>query len=558
MTLQLFLVAVLPFMVLVLGVAFGSLALHHKAMRSLVADRNLRAVQSAAVGLSKEINHFGETLELIALDISPDQPAGELFTRLAPELKSFDGGVALLKPTGEIAAASGGVIQEYLGSPEWQSLRRDGSPESALSARYLSVVKISNSYYEPVVVQTPGGMVLLGLFSPNKILSAELETTGYQHLFNTLVIGPNYQVLYSSGSVSPDESYYTHPGISGALAGRSEINYLDTSTGEHVITTSSVAPVGWALMTEESWEDIASPLLKVTQNAPLIVIPVFALSLLAIWFGLSKIVQPIQKLELKANDLARGNFESISAPVGGVPEIGHLQQTLVEMAGKLREAQNSLHSYIGAITDSVESERRNLARDLHDGTLQSLIALGQYTQYAMHWNKDPRVEKSLEEVVNLTDQGVKDLRRLVQGLRPIYIEDLGLATALEMQAGQKDLMSETQVHFRLEGDVRRLKPEIEMALFRIAQEALSNVRRHSEAKNAWIVLHFMPAEVALEIHDDGKGFTPPSNPVQLARAGHYGLLGLHERSELIGARLILRSSPGEGAHVIVRLPDNEG
>jgi two-component system sensor histidine kinase UhpB len=274
---------------------------------------------------------------------------------------------------------------------------------------------------------------------------------------------------------------------------------------------------------------------------------------LALWFGLRQIVQPMRALEEKAADLARGDFKSIRQPVGGVGEIRHLQSTLADMATQLKEAQNSLHSYIGAITDSVENERRNLARELHDETLQTMIALGQYTQYALHWNSDPKVEKTLNQVVELTDQGTQTLRRLVRGLRPIYIEDLGLVTALGMQASQPDQPGGVEVHFESSGEERRLKPEVEMALYRMAQEALSNIRRHAGAAHAWIRLHFAPGEVVLEVRDDGRGFSMPPDPLQLARQGHYGLLGLHERAELIGATLSIHSEEGHGTTIRIRL-----
>jgi signal transduction histidine kinase len=311
------------------------------------------------------------------------------------------------------------------------------------------------------------------------------------------------------------------------------------------------------LVNEEAWEDIASPLLRATQNAPLIFIPILGLSIIALWFGLRQIVQPMQALESKTVDMGGGNFETIKQPVGGVLEIQHLQKTLIDMAEKLKEAQDSLHSYIGAITDSVENERRNLARELHDETLQSLIALGQYTQYALHWNKNPKVETTLNQITNMTDQGVKNLRRLIQGLRPIYIEDLGLVTALAMQSTDNKRPDGLKIHFQLEGIERRLKSEIEMAMYRISQEAINNVIQHANAKNAWITLSFHKKSIILEIRDDGQGFNIPLEPMDYARKGHYGLLGIYERSELIGAKLIIRSVLKEGTRIVVQLNDSD-
>ncbi|MCE1254309.1 MAG: histidine kinase, partial [Anaerolineae bacterium] len=101
------------------------------------------------------------------------------------------------------------------------------------------------------------------------------------------------------------------------------------------------------------------------------------LAVIALWFGARRIVQPLQTLEKKASELAQGNFASIHQPVGGIKEIRNLQYELIEMADNLKSARQSLHYYIGAITNSVENERRSLARELHDDTIQSLIALKQ-------------------------------------------------------------------------------------------------------------------------------------------------------------------------------------
>ncbi len=553
-TLQLFLVAVLPLIVLVLIVTYGSLKLHHEGMRSLVASRNLRAVQYAAAGIEKEIDHRTELLGLLSKRLGSAGPLNNAFTNIQKEMAAFEGGVVAIAPDGTIAASTGnGAILEWLAADQAAVLQQQYLKFAPNAAVFLPVLSLDSQFFVPVLVNTTSGVTLVGLFSPQKMLADGLSTITDSDAVTVLVVDNRYDLLFRKGSLDLGENLKTHPGLQEALMGVGGIKYFPTDAGEHVITTNPIQPVGWALMIEESWEDIASPLLRATQNAPLIAFPIMALSLLAIWFGLRRIVQPMQALEEKAGDLASGNFETIRQPVGGILEIRHLQETLIYMAAELKEAQNSLHSYIGAITDSVESERRNLARELHDETLQSLIALGQYTQYALHWNTDPKVEKTLDQVVNMADQSMKNLRRLVQGLRPIYIEDLGLATALAMQSTQNMHPDGVTIHFIQEGVERRLKPDIEMAMYRMAQEALSNVTRHSKAKNAWISLYFRPDSVILEIRDDGQGFDLPTDPIHYARLGHYGLLGLYERSELIGARLTIRSTPDEGTHIIIRL-----
>ena len=557
-TLQLFLVTVLPLTVLVLLVTFGSLRLHHQAMRSLVADRNLRAVNSAAASIYKEIKYRGTTLELLVNLAAINQQSLDSLHTFEDQFVIFDGGVALIGSDGiPVTFGDESVMDLLYGSPAWDFILAEVQKSVPEKAVYLPILSIGDDFFIPVVVRATDNHALVGLFKPASILSSGLAIISHDEPATILVVDEHFQILYQSGRSTSLENLRTHPGIQTALDGSGGIEYYQAEDGEHVVTTSAIQLVGWALMIEETWEDIASPLLRVTQNAPLIVIPILVLSLLAIWFGLRQIVQPMQALEEKASDLARGNFDTIRQPVGGVPEIQHLQNTLIVMAAQLKEAQNSLHSYIGAITDGVESERRNLARELHDETLQSMIALGQYTQYALHWNKDPKVEKSLDQVMTLAEQGMKNLRRLVQGLRPIYIEDLGLTTALAMLATNKDHPDDVQIHFLQKGEERRLKPEVEMALYRMAQETLSNVHRHANARNVWVSLHFSKDELRLEIRDDGKGFNLPPDPSHYARKGHYGLLGLYERSELIGAKLILRSSPGEGCQIVVRVSTPE-
>ena len=553
-TLQLFLVAVLPLIVLVLIVTYGSLKLHHEGMRSLVASRNLRAVQYAAAGIEKEIDHRTEVLSLLSKRLEPVDQLSNTFSNIQGEMAAYEGGVVVIEPEGTIAASTGSTaILDWLAAGQAATLQQQYFKFAPDTAVFLPVLSLDDQFFVPVLVNTTSGATLVGLFSPQNLLDDGLSTITDSDAVTVLVVDNRYDLLFRKGSLDLGENLKTHPGLQEALMGVGGINYFPTDAGEHVITASPIQPVGWALMIEESWEDIASPLLRATQNAPLIAFPIMALSLLAIWFGLRRIVQPMQALEEKAGDLANGNFETIRQPVGGILEIRHLQETLIYMAAELKEAQNSLHSYIGAITDSVESERRNLARELHDETLQSLIALGQYTQYALHWNNDPKVAKTLDQVVNMADQSMKNLSRLVQGLRPIYIEDLGLATALAMQSTQNMHPDGVAIHFIQEGVERRLKPDIEMAMYRMAQEALSNVVRHSKAKNAWISLYFRPDSVILEIRDDGLGFDLPVDPIHYARMGHYGLLGLYERSELIGARLTIRSTPDEGTHIIIRL-----
>ena len=161
---------------------------------------------------------------------------------------------------------------------------------------------------------------------------------------------------------------------------------------------------------------------------------------------------------------------------------------------------------------------------------------------------------ALNTLAALVEQTIEDLRRTTRALRPIYLEDLGLVTALEMLAQEAEESSGIKIAFSNHGNERRLPSSIELALYRMAQEALSNVARHSRASQAALNVQFEPNNLQLEIKDNGNGFQVPESPVELAPQGHFGLLGLYERAELIGANLVINSKVGEGTRLVIGLP----
>jgi two-component system sensor histidine kinase UhpB len=264
-------------------------------------------------------------------------------------------------------------------------------------------------------------------------------------------------------------------------------------------------------------------------------------------------VAPLQKLEKRAAGLAWGDFTAIEDPVDGVQEIRQLQNELIHMAHKVQASQRSLHDYIGAITRGQEDERQRLARELHDETLQTLIALHQRVQLVKMKAKEDALQKSLAELETLTNSSIDELRRLTRALRPIYLDDFGLVTALGMLASESSMTGFT-VNFSHTGIERRLDTAVELTLFRITQEALNNVIRHANATQTRVSLDFQPSAITLEVKDDGAGFTPPRSPAEFAPGGHYGLLGMHERSELIGGKLSIASDAGgTSIQVIVKV-----
>ena len=158
------------------------------------------------------------------------------------------------------------------------------------------------------------------------------------------------------------------------------------------------------------------------------------------------------------------------------------------MADQLRRYQRSLQSYAADVIRGQEDERTRLAHELHDETVQSLIALDQRLQLIERTaRRDPSaVLVKLTELRALTAGTIEEVRRVIHDLRPIYLEDLGLAPAIEMLTQSLAQSARLEASCLIEGEIRRLAPEHELAVYRIVQEALNNVVKHAQAKHVQV------------------------------------------------------------------------
>ncbi|NJO82053.1 MAG: YHS domain-containing protein [Blastochloris sp.] len=144
-----------------------------------------------------------------------------------------------------------------------------------------------------------------------------------------------------------------------------------------------------------------------------------------------------------------------------------------------------------------------------------------------------------------------ELRTVIGDLRPPALAELGLLPALEVLL-QRENETTPEVSLLVQGEDRRLAPQSELALFRIIQEAWSNIRMHADADHVDVVLRYAAAELLVTISDDGSGFTLPDT--HAAPDGHWGLRGMRERAELIGGQLEVASTPGQGTMLTIRIP----
>lgn len=198
-------------------------------------------------------------------------------------------------------------------------------------------------------------------------------------------------------------------------------------------------------------------------------------------------------------------------------------------------------------------ERNRLAREIHDTLAQGLAAVALQLETAdalLESDRDAlRLRETIARALALTRASLEEARRSVLDLRAAPLEGRSLVEALQALVDQTAVPGALQVHMETVGGSRPLPARVEVGLYRIAQEALTNVARHAQAHTATIRLQVAPDEVRLTVTDDGRGFDPSD-----VGAGRHGLTGLAERAKLLGGRLDLESRPGEGSRIEVVIP----
>jgi signal transduction histidine kinase len=206
-----------------------------------------------------------------------------------------------------------------------------------------------------------------------------------------------------------------------------------------------------------------------------------------------------------------------------------------------------------------EHERERIARELHDETGQTISAIRYQVAALESALADDRslAPEAIHSLETLTRQAFADLNRMVTDLRPAQLDDLGLVAAVHWLCDQADIRLGLKVDIRIQGRKTRLSREIETALFRVTQEALTNIARHAGVDTAKVSLTFSPLIVALEIIDQGVGFSQEQESDSPER-GAWGIVGMRERIASVGGVLELNSAPGQGTAICVMVPLTSG
>lgn len=227
-----------------------------------------------------------------------------------------------------------------------------------------------------------------------------------------------------------------------------------------------------------------------------------------------------------------------------------LERRVAERTEELSRANEALKSLSLRLVDVQESERRFLARELHDEIGQTVTCLKLVVERSLR-PEDGRPTQSYDEALGLINDLIDRVRQLSLNLRPQMLDDLGLMTALEWHINRFQKQTGIAVVFRHTPMVERLAPGLETALYRIVQEALTNVARHAQVKEVTVRLWANAGRAGVQVAESGAGFD-----VGAVLEGHAssGIRGMKERAELLGGEFTLESNPGQGTCLTVELP----
>ncbi len=593
---------------LILFVAFAALgerALQENAAR--VLDERLVITQMVAGqidGILKEAKSRLEEVRHLA-DFDPGDP--DLSTE-AEVMEHTFGSIGLFSSGGVFLNPSGQVVLSYP-----HNLYAIGTDLSALhqttQARSQGHVVISQAYHEPlgkepivavtVPIHNEESGELLGFLSG--LLS--LEETGIieplqraaflGHTAHAVLVDVQGRALLSTFDLpflSPGEhhTFYQAAMAEGEPTVKTvpfELDLPNEPPGHlHVMAFVPLnnAPWGVAVGGDVGSETFAG-LQRLRRGLVVLGITAFIGVWLITLIGTRKLANPIQQLTYKARKIASGELDiPLSRPEGG--EIGIMAEALEDMRKQLlanirelAEVNNSLERRVAEQTDGLrqqqmltqellhqvitaqEKERKRLAHELHDEIGQVLtaieISLSRVEAIVPLENEDAvdRLEKSKL----LTQKAVDELRRIVAALRPGILDELGLLPALNWLSEHTLKAMGISVTIDSEALPERLPGEIETILFRIAQEAMNNVARYSQAANVYINLRMNRDKLKLTIADDGKGFEQSSSASSPGYHHGLGLGSMQERAALTGGEVSLESTLGQGTtvHVLIPIPE---
>ena len=374
--------------------------------------------------------------------------------------------------------------------------------------------------------------------------------------------------------------------LAAGAAGTPPAGEADEEGRRELVAVSPIEGFPWAVVVRQPRAEALAATDAVTRRLVWMV-PVLGLLALGLAVGAAHAVRrPLAVLTREAERIAGG---ALSPPIPVLPsdEVGRLgrafERMRVALAGSLdevRRVNEGLEERVRQRTEELsrlyreladreearlkllrkviaaqEEERKRIARELHDETCQTITALALRAEGAAELCGSDEGRKRLGDVTGLARRALDDLHRVIFDLRPSVLDDLGLFPAIRWFADRNLVPRGISVRYDFEDlDDLRLPPERETAVFRAAQEALTNVVRHARAATVVVEADVTGGRLKISVQDDGEGFDPATVSAPSTSGRGLGLLGMRERLELLGGEATIESEPGEGTTVVLEVP----
>lgn len=360
--------------------------------------------------------------------------------------------------------------------------------------------------------------------------------------------------------------------------------YMETGLGgveihasrHNHVTAMTPLPNGPFYVTLEQPADVALAVPHRLQNEMWMVSIIFIPFMLgAAWYTTRKVVRPLEQLRAATKAIAQGNLNE-PIRVSAQDELGQLandaetmrqqlkksldeiEQRKLELEQKVAERTKRLSETLGKVISAQEGERQRLARGVHDEQCQALgaliVMLDRVSRLTGTASSDVKTE--IEQAREMARRLLEETRRLIYDLRPSVLDDMGLESAIRWCVEKHLEAKGIAVIIKSSLSSARLPNMIEVSLFRVAQEAIVNIERHSHARHAGILMEKQDSILHMRVWDDGEGFTPYDKEID--QMSGLGLQGMQERIRLIGGRVEIISTPKKGTTIEVKVPLGQG
>ncbi|GAP14357.1 histidine kinase [Longilinea arvoryzae] len=561
------LITLLPVIALTLVSILIAIVAYQSLTRNLVLDRNTGLVKVAANSVTQEFDNQLTLLQSTADALSQhlgDVPAQQaLLENWEPLLRSFEGGINFLDTDGYAVAATS-AAKSRLGL------------NYAFRSYYQQAWEQKAPVFSPFISEVPSGspavVIAVPVFQDSQMQGLLIGVLFVEkHLWPEVIqdlqanVGAQAFLIDSQGTIlyHPQKDLIgtklkDDPVLREMQSSSQALSRLDNSDGDggRVISYAPISAMGWGIMMTEPWSQLMQPARPYLYIIPGLMLVGLLFSVVLLLWMLQRNISPLSRLLKETQNVAEGG-EFHDVPIAGPPEITLLLTTFNRMMSIQKEQRESLRKYAMKILETQEEERKRISRELHDETVQDLVGLSQRLELC-HTAivKDPQAARiRLRELQTLINRAIIDVRRMSNDLRPLILEDLGLAAAARMmcRALEQDLPT-AEVDFEVIGPSYRLPSELELVTFRVIQEGLNNIRKHARsATHIEVTIEFKEDDLEARIIDNGPGFEVVK-PANLMQQGHLGLAGMAERISLFDGSLEIISTPGAGCCVKLLLP----